>query len=300
MRSNKPNIYKITNNITGLIYVGQSSFLDSNYYGSGVEIKKAIKKFGKKNFKKEILEFCEEEDLDRLEEYYISLLECKKSGYNVCSGKSGILSGRKNLLAKQVYSYSLDGCFIEKFSGVKDRARELGVNPRALLRVLGGERFCYKQIIYSYEEKTKEQIMQMVNDHEKRMVENIKKKENKKIIIARKEDGSEIEFNNLTYFSKKYGVGRSEIRRCLSGKRNKANGFIFYYKDNGFFSVDIREKNCKKRYGKKYIGISPNNERFEFYNITSFAEKNNLNRRSINDCFLLNKKNYKGWQFWQE
>ena len=46
--------------------------------------------------------------------------------------------------------------------------------------------------------------------------------------------------------------------------------------------------------------LTYNNERFEFYNITSFAEKNNLNRRSINDCFLLNKKNYKGWQFWQE
>ena len=49
-------IYKITNLVTGDIYVGQhtTSNLDDGYLGSGTIIRYAIKKYGADNFKKEI------------------------------------------------------------------------------------------------------------------------------------------------------------------------------------------------------------------------------------------------------
>lgn len=50
-------VYKITNTINGHIYVGvhQTMDLSDGYMGSGVMIRRARKKYGSENFKKEIL-----------------------------------------------------------------------------------------------------------------------------------------------------------------------------------------------------------------------------------------------------
>ena len=56
-------VYKIKNTINGKIYVGYHRTLDphDDYYGSGLLINRAIKKYGKENFKKEILFIYETE-----------------------------------------------------------------------------------------------------------------------------------------------------------------------------------------------------------------------------------------------
>lgn len=55
-------VYQITNLINGKIYVGKHKSIkhpmDNGYYGSGKQITAAIIKYGKENFKKEILHFC--------------------------------------------------------------------------------------------------------------------------------------------------------------------------------------------------------------------------------------------------
>ena len=66
-------IYKIINLINNKLYVGQSSKAineSENYYGSGILIKKSIKKYGVENFKKEILTKCAtQSELDNKEIY---------------------------------------------------------------------------------------------------------------------------------------------------------------------------------------------------------------------------------------
>ena len=57
-------VYKTTNIITGMIYIGVHTRNVPSYLGSGVNIRKAIKAEGKENFKKEILyRFDNKEDM---------------------------------------------------------------------------------------------------------------------------------------------------------------------------------------------------------------------------------------------
>lgn len=57
-------IYKVTNLVNGMMYVGAHSTknIDDGYLGSGVDIKKAIIEFGKENFEREILQFVDTEN----------------------------------------------------------------------------------------------------------------------------------------------------------------------------------------------------------------------------------------------
>jgi len=85
-------VYKTTNIITGKIYVGKDERNDSSYIGSGYLLKKSIKKYGKENFIKEILEECDtRESLEERERFWIRELNAldPKIGYNVAEGGSG-------------------------------------------------------------------------------------------------------------------------------------------------------------------------------------------------------------------
>ena len=66
-------IYKTTNLVNGKQYIGKDKHNNPNYIGSGTYLKKAIKKYGKENFKKEILEVCSSsKELMEREEYWLN------------------------------------------------------------------------------------------------------------------------------------------------------------------------------------------------------------------------------------
>ncbi|MDD2285627.1 MAG: GIY-YIG nuclease family protein [Paludibacter sp.] len=71
-------IYITTNMINGKKYIGQKKYMKhwENYLGSGVILRNAINKYGRDNFKREIIEDCiTKEDLDRKEKYWISFYD---------------------------------------------------------------------------------------------------------------------------------------------------------------------------------------------------------------------------------
>lgn len=83
-------IYKTTNLINGKFYIGQDSKNDPTYIGSGKHFKRAIKKYGKENFKKEILEHCKtHEELDIRERHWIKVTNAIEEGYNFATGGQG-------------------------------------------------------------------------------------------------------------------------------------------------------------------------------------------------------------------
>ena len=59
-------IYKTTNLLNQNYYIGKDSRNNPHYYGSGLALKSAIKKYGKNNFFKETLEVVGGTDLSKL------------------------------------------------------------------------------------------------------------------------------------------------------------------------------------------------------------------------------------------
>jgi len=85
-------VYLVTNLINGKKYIGIDSIDNPNYFGSGKYIKIAIKKYGRTNFKKEILETCKtREILLSREKYWIEKMDAvnRRDFYNVHEGGQG-------------------------------------------------------------------------------------------------------------------------------------------------------------------------------------------------------------------
>ena len=83
-------IYKTTNLISGKFYIGKDKYNNENYIGSGKILKNAIYKYGKENFTKEIIEFCNNyEELNEKEIFWIDFTSATENGYNIATGGDG-------------------------------------------------------------------------------------------------------------------------------------------------------------------------------------------------------------------
>jgi hypothetical protein len=89
-------IYLTTNLITQEKYIGKDRNNSSYYIGSGVNLKKAIKEYGRENFKKEILEVCVNLiDLKQKEIYWLNYYDAANNinFYNLTNKSHGSING---------------------------------------------------------------------------------------------------------------------------------------------------------------------------------------------------------------
>ena len=85
-------IYKTTNLVNGKIYVGaHKTSINDGYLGSGINLKDAIKEFGKDKFKRETLEVVNKNNWREKEINWIEKLDSTnpKMGYNIARGGNG-------------------------------------------------------------------------------------------------------------------------------------------------------------------------------------------------------------------
>lgn len=89
-------VYLTTNLINNKLYIGQHRYskpvIDRSYLGSGYVLRNAIKKYGKENFKCEILEFIEtKQDANEREKFWIAYYRENFPGmvYNINGGGEG-------------------------------------------------------------------------------------------------------------------------------------------------------------------------------------------------------------------
>jgi group I intron endonuclease len=116
-------IYKITNNLNNKIYIGQDRNNNPSYFGSGKKIQSAIKKYGKENFVKEIIEECiDENHMNEREVYWISKYNSqdRKIGYNISDGgKEGDRQIGQDIAKNGIYNY-----WVEKYGQVEADIRK--------------------------------------------------------------------------------------------------------------------------------------------------------------------------------
>lgn len=102
-------IYLTTNLINNKKYIGRkisSKFLENKYLGSGIGLKRAVKKYGKENFSVKLIEECDDYDsLVEREIYWIKYYDAVKSDefYNESHGgyKEGFVPGENNIAKTQ-------------------------------------------------------------------------------------------------------------------------------------------------------------------------------------------------------
>lgn len=221
-------IYKVTNRINKKIYIGQTTkSINSDYIGSGPIIIKAIKKYGKENFAKDILEECDSKDiLNEREIYWINFYDStnRKIGYNVSNGGNG---GNLGVLVNQKISDALKGR-----TAAKDRYGNFFNIKTDDERFINGELVGIAKWTIPYNkgipmsEEQKIKLRRPKNEaHKKKMSEVRIGKGTKSIICTT----NNIEYNSIREAAEELNLTSPNVIKVLKGRAEKTKGYSFKY-----------------------------------------------------------------------
>ena len=128
-------IYKITNKVNNMSYIGQTRFTlefrwrQHQHKKDNTFFHNALRKYGIENFSIEILEECNVKDLDSREIFYIAKYNTFKEGYNLTLGGGG-----KKLLLDNKYD-EIKELYLSGFSSNKI-ATLYGVDKASIVKIL--------------------------------------------------------------------------------------------------------------------------------------------------------------------
>ena len=213
-------IYKIENLTNGKKYIGKSidipkrfkthinDSFNENKSSYDHLVHKAIRKYGVENFSFEIIEQCDENQLNEREIYWISFYDCcildgKDKGYNMTRGGEG--------------SSSID---VSKIYEMWDKGLSIG----EIASALNHDRHAISIRIREYTNYTPEE------NNIRRY--NIIAKTRQKEICQYDLNGEFInEYDSILSASEKTGIGYRTICSNIQGKTSSAGGFQWVYKD---------------------------------------------------------------------
>lgn len=239
-------IYLSTCTITNKVYVGMTIQRYTNRWRDHIKFSfdpksktydhhfhRAIRKYGKENFKWTVLETIEKETredliqtLKKLEIEYIKKYDSKNNGYNSTDG-----GDCSSIECKRIKVYSDSGKLLETFNNVLEAANKYQISKNTIWSVCG--RFsCYtrwnnQRLIFRYEN---DEIT--IDDFKKLSTINYDNSVSMYDLF-----GNLIQqFNNITIASNRLNINRTRITNCCSNKTSFVliNGtrYIFKYGNN--------------------------------------------------------------------
>lgn len=215
-------IYKITNKITGLCYIGQSIDIFSRWRAhssanDNLKLHQSIKDYGIQNFVFEILELCEKSELDEKEKSWIKKLNSFENGYNMTTG--GLTSLPISPQCKEVNQYTLEGILINTFPSLKIAMQETGISQiaaccRGERRTAGGYQWRYKKDVID----------------QTSIPECEAPKSAKRAVIQYDENGKEIaRYESIAQAARNNNISPSGILlACKNKKRKSCNSYWSY------------------------------------------------------------------------
>ena len=227
-------IYLTTNKINNKKYIGQHKGSPTDdYLGSGTTILKAIAKYGKENFTKEILCYCKtREEADQKEKEYIQLYNAveSKEFYNNAEGGTGGDGWRACHRWMEQHPEEAEKIWKENGKRLREWCDE---DP---------ERY-YEKCVLPFIESSKKwrednptkmiEIMEKVNEGKLKWQEEHPEEHQKQIAEWRKA-GSDANskavecittgevFNSISEAARTYGIIQGNISKCLKGERRSA------------------------------------------------------------------------------
>ena len=242
-------IYCITNMINNKMYVGKMSkpVNKSKYYlGSGVIINKAIQKYGKESFIKEILEEnIKPEELSIREIFWIEKLNTKRpNGYNLTDGGEGTAGYKKTHTQIENHRKAITGKKASEETRKKMSEAHIGKkktedHAKNISKGLKGRKLSLDHIKKVSEGNKGKKI----SEDQKRMISEFHKgrptsEETKvKMSLANKAkvniqllslDGQIIAtYESIKEAIRQTGATASGVFRCLSGERKTHKGYIW-------------------------------------------------------------------------
>lgn len=209
-------IYKTTNNINGKIYIGKNKTNNKNYLGSGIVLKQAIKKYGKENFSKEILEECDTfQLLNEREIYWILFYNSidPKIGYNRSKGGDGT----SGIIPETIEKIANKNRGKKRTQESKDKISKASKNiPKSEKHKASLSKAWEKRKIEH--PHTKETLEKMRNSMLGKNANHTYKFINK--------NGEEFIVNNLSKFKRDNNLQGMQIHKVISGERKSSMGWV--------------------------------------------------------------------------
>lgn len=220
-------VYIIVNKINGKIYIGQTTKNNPNYMGSGKIIMRSIKKYGRKNFVKIILETCHNQNhMNEREIYWIKFYDStnRDKGYNISKGGNG---GNLGSLVNQKLSMRSKNQVV-----VKDKNGNIFRINKNDPRFLKGELVGVCKGIMAYNkgipmsEEQKEKLRKPKSkEHRMAMSKSRIGKHTKKIICI----NNGIIYTSIKLAAEQLNLTVPNVVAVLKGRASKTKGFSFKY-----------------------------------------------------------------------
>ncbi|ABT15249.1 homing endonuclease [Paramecium bursaria Chlorella virus NY2A] len=295
-RGIKQYVYIIRNKINEDMYIGITYDFNKRMkshkrrsIAGETKLYNSIRKYGWKNFEKEIIEvvYCRTEVFE-LEKFYIEEFDTFHNGLNSTPGGDGSGCRGDNARAIKVKSHNIKTGEERIFDCISDAADELDLNSSIISGVING-RYTYsgEYMFQQYDPNNPNNTFDSSNiltRYERTKKAGLSTREVTKIpIIGTHFTGFTIEFEAISDAGRILNISTGKISACARGNIEFTKGYTWEYKDEEMRSMYpkfIRQQSGAKSSGKVYRILEDGTK--DIYNSGNEAEK----KLNIKSCII--------------